>query len=201
MPLSPIIPTFRLVFKYTVLSFQHKLQLYLDAVVSGDSLGYDAVARGGFSNPGLSAVEPAVWNSIKALYRTADTTFDSMTLEQRTGTIWNYVASIAATIGPSGTNVAQKAMMYCLSGKSLGNENMPIYIYELNPGLPGKINSYGGLGADVQTFVDAFWNITGSATDAMPVAWRLSRDGGYSGRWIAAIWDSNEKLRRLRRIK
>jgi len=201
MPASPIVPDYRLVFKYTVLSFTHKLQLYLDVAVSGDSLGYDAVARGGFTNQGLSLVEPAVWNSIKALYRTADTTFDSMTLENRAGTAWNYVASVSATVTPSGTNVAQKAMQYCLSGKSLGNENMPVYIYELNPGLPGKENSYAALGTDVKTFVDAFFNVGGGATSVDPVAWRLSRAGGYSGRWIAAIWDSNEKLRRLRRIK
>jgi len=76
-----------------------------------------------------------------------------------------------------------------------------VYIYEGNLGGVSKLSSYAALDAANKLLVDTFWNVGGAATDLMPWAWRTSKDDtAHSGRWLANISDSNQKLRRLRRI-
>jgi hypothetical protein len=201
MPPGPLTPTFRLVFNYTVSNLAHKAQLYCDCVASGDVSGFDVHQRASLGDAAVSDVSDALWGYMAPFFKSTDTQFGSVIVQERTGTIWNFVGSYSTAVTPSGSTAFAPAFGFVVSMKSVGNQNMPFSMYEGPFGSPSKTISFGALSGAAQDLIDALTNTNGGAVSGDPYNWRLSRSGGYAGRWIAEIVDTNEKLRRIRGIK
>jgi hypothetical protein len=202
MPPTPLVDGWRVTFKYTVDLMQHRCQMYCDTVVSGDSTGYDLVARGGFSNPGFSTIGNAFFNAIVDFYNAANCSFDSAILEEFLSPVgWVVRATTVPSVSPTGAGTPKQAMMKAIPGKAGDNTNLPWYIYETDEISISKLTGYSGLSSRNKRLVDYMWNSGGVATDPMAFAWRLSRGGSYPQRWLSMVNDSNEKLRRLRGLK
>lgn len=198
---TPLVAPYRLTLKYTVSGLGHKFGWYLRTAASADPFGFNTVARAGFSAAGVSTLGAAWWNKIKAFFDPSYCSFDSELLEANVGGSWLYIASQAATVAPTGSGAPLISMGICLSGKDTANKNFPVYIYEGIAGVTQKVTSYAALNAGIAAMVNAVFNAGGTAVDADPVAWRVSRGNYYSQRWLAFVNDSNEKLRRIRHIK
>jgi len=198
---TPITADWRLTFLYTVSLFQHKIRHYLDVVASADPTGYDTQPRGGFANAGVSTLEARYFTRLAPFYRTADATFDGYLLETRSGTTWVYVASGVATVAPSGSTPFERANQVCFSGRDSNNKALPRYLYEGAFGTATKLSSADALGANARALVNYYWNVDAGDDELDAYAWSFSRDQKYAQRWLAWVVDTNEKLRRLRRIK
>jgi hypothetical protein len=198
---QPLTVGYRLIFKYTVNGFQHKQQNYLEAVVSGDPSGFDAVGNGVLSNAGISAIELEMFSLMAPFFGSTGCTFDGWELQKRIGTVFSFLAAGATSVVPSGGSANVPASMVTLSGKDALNRNLPYYLYESRVFNISKVSSYSALSTDEKALVDAVWNTNGGAVAADAYNWRLSRDGEHADRWLAEVLDSNEKLRRLRHLK
>lgn len=198
---TPLTAPYRLTLQYTVGLLVHKARYYLRCVTSADPMGFDTVARPGFTNVGVSTIGARIWGAIAPFYDPAATTFDSEVLEANVAGAWVYVASQAAAVAPSGSGAYAPASMVTFSGKDTSNKNMPVFFYEQFFGGFIKANSYGALSANNKVIANRFFNAGGTAVNADPAAWRVSRGSFYSQRFLALVADSNEKLRRIRGIK
>lgn len=198
---TPISASHRLTFLYTVNSIQHKQQNYCDAVASGDPTGWSVRGRDLVTLEGISNIQTSFFLKIAPFYDPADTSFDGWKLEVYFGGAYLFAAAGVTTTVPTGGGLSNAAMGWDMSGKSTDSKNMHAYLYEGNFRFPTKISGYSSLNTAEKAVVDFFWDTqnTGSADKAY--FWRMSRGATYSGRWLAAIWDTNEKLRRLRGIK
>jgi hypothetical protein len=198
---TTITATHRVTFFYTVAALQHKSQHYCHAVASGDSSGFDIDVRAGFSNVGFSLLPDEFFTMIAPFYKSTDTTFDKGILEERTGTTYVFKAQVNATVTPSGSAVAEPANGFCISGKSDDNRNFPKYIYEGAFGTVQKVSNIAGLSGASQELVNYFFNVLADAINKDAWAWEVSRANNLPLRWLAAVIDTNEKLRRIRHLK
>jgi len=198
---TPITANYRISFKYTVDLFQHRANMYLDCTASGDPSGYNTVARAGFAPVGVSELEQWFFTAIQTYFDPTWASFDGYDLYVESAGSFIPVASGVATITPDGSGAVQLANGGCVSMKDAFNRNMPFYFYEGLVGIPNKISSYAALSVAGKYLVNYLTNAGGTATDFFAYAWRQARSGVYVDRWIANVTDSNEKLRRLRRIK
>lgn len=201
MPPSPLTAPFRIIFRYTVATFVHKKQFYLACNPSADPSGYDTVFRSGFGAVGVSTLADPFFTKLAPFYDPADASFDSWELLQRSGTTWVHIASGSPTVVPTGAVVHQNANQYCVSGKALGNRPINHYIYEGAFGTALKVNSIGGLVSAARSWVNYLFDPDGVAVNTSAFVWAISRDGWLMDRWLSAVVDTNEKLRRERRIK
>ena len=197
---TPLIAPYRLTFRYTVSGLQHRTHYYLDCTPSGDPMGFDTVARPGFSPVGVSTVEPNVFGPQAPFYNPSTCSFDDMILEINVSGAWVFVASMAASGNPTGSGTQALAAMETWSGKDQANQNFPVYWFEKPFNTFAKFNSYAGLSSANKAIANAYFNPGGVAVDEDPVAWRLSRGAVYSQRWLALVTDSSQKLRRIRGI-
>jgi len=198
---TPITINHRLIFRYTVAGLQHKMTFYLGVTASGDVTGFDTVARSGFSPTGLhNAIE--VWfQKMAPFYKAADSSFDSATLEVLISGVWVFLMSYVPSAAPTASGNYVPAGMMAFSGKDLNYKNFPVYLLEPITLIPKKNNSLATMDADSQAAAIALFNVDGSAIDQDPVAWRFSRGGFYSQRWLSQVTDTNERLRRIRHLK
>jgi len=201
MPQEVLSVNYRLTFLYTVALLQHKRQNYLSCVASGDASGYDTVARAGFGAAGVSTLSNRFFSTFAPYYRTADCSFNGWLLETRSGTTWVFVAQGATTVSPSGSGAQALAFGFEIVGKNSNNHVMHNPIYETNALDVNKYRDYSAMSATLKGAVDYYFNVglTDINTDAY--AWKRSRGGFFATRWLAVVTDTNEKLRRVRRIK
>jgi hypothetical protein len=198
---TPLTAPYRLVLQYTVGSLAHRLHVYLNAAPSGDTMGYNTVARPGYGPVGVSAACDNIWLVMQPFYDPTDTSFDSNVIEQRVGGAFVFAGSASPTVAPGGTGSYAPAGGVCFSGKDQSNLNMPFYMYETFFAGFIKASSYAGLSANNKAVANAFFNAGGTATDYMPYAYRCSRAVNvFARRWLALVSDSNQKLRRIRGI-
>lgn len=200
MPQEPMNVSWRVTFLYTVQLFQHKRQNFLNTIASADPSGYDAVGGNGFGNSGVSTLAARFFNTIAAYYRASDCTFDGWQLDHLVSGAWVYVASGGTTVVPTGA-APNLSMMFDVTGKNSNNHVMHNPLYEGAFGTTQKTKSYSALSAVAQGLVDYYYNTGGTAIATDAFGWKRSRGGFYATRWLAMVIDSNEKLRRLRRIK
>lgn len=198
---TPLLATFRLIFRYTVAAVVHKAQFYLPTVPSLDISGYNTNPRGGFAGVGVSTLGNAFFTIIAPFYRPADTSFDSWELLERVGSVWAFRSAGAITVVPTGTIAYQPANQYCIAGKDTGNKNLPRYVYEGAFGTALKITSVGGLVSVARAMVNYHFDPDHGAINTDAFAWSYSRGLQYANRWLSSVVDTNEKLRRVRRIK
>jgi len=202
MPQEPLVANYRLIFRYTVATEQHKHQSYLECTASGDASGFDAIGRvGGGGNVGVSTLVDPFFLIWAPFYRTADTTFDSWELQKRTGGSFFFIASGAATQAPTGTPGAVLATGICVSGKDALNHNLPRYMYDTNVAVPLKDASYGAMGASEKGIVDYYFNVGLAPLSTDYWNWGISKGGYIPNHWLAVVADSNEKLRKIRGLK
>jgi hypothetical protein len=175
--------------------------MYLSCTPSADASGYNTVARSGYAAVGVSTIVDPWFTKMKPFYDPPAATFDGFQLDANVAGAWVYVWSVATAVVPTGAAGYEKAFGVCIMGKSTDNKNMPVYLYEADLGLPTKFTDYASLGANAQALVNAVFNVAGGAANVDPVAWRKSRGSFYSQRWVSWVVDTNEKLRRVRRIK
>jgi len=201
MPITPLIPSFRLTFPYIVDGFAHAFHYYLLASPSVDASGYNTVSRSGFANTGVSTLPARVWTYISPYWKAADTTFGNAHLDRLTFGAWVPVWTEANAITPAGSAAREFAAGLTVFMKSTDNLKMPIVFYELPMGIPNKFISYASLDAVTKGIVDDYANHSGTAGVLSPYAWRVSRNATYTDRWLSVVTDTNEKLRRKRNIK
>ncbi len=198
---TPLTALYRVTFKYTVSLFQHKTRMYINVVASGDPSGYNTVPRPAYPAVGVSLLADAFFLPLTPYFGNANSTFDGILLEHRDGTEWVPLWSGGTVRTPGFVGYGIAAMMYTVSGKDQINRAIPAYIYEgKNVGID-KLSSYTALDANAKALVDYFYDTTGALLGAAAYAWRISRGGSYASRWLALVFDTNEKLRRLRHIK
>lgn len=201
MPPSPLTATHRLTVNYTVVTFPHKMRLFCSLTPSGDSTGFDFVNIRGLANIAGSAVCDRWATVLGPFFSTTDTTFDSFIGEERVGTAFVPVFSHVTAIPPSGPGTAVAAADCDITGKDADNLPVHNYYFEGKDPVPLKRKSYAALVAAEKTLVDYFFNTGGVAAAADAWYWRTSRNQVNPVRWLAIVRDSNEKLRRLRKIK
>jgi hypothetical protein len=200
MPPTPLTAPYRLTFQYTVDGLTHKQRLYLKCTPSADASGFNTIARSGYSGVGVSLLEDR-WSLImRPYYNAAETTFDSWLLEANVAGAFIFVAGGTFTHVPTGSGVYAPASGVVFSGRDTANKPFNVNMYETP--FPGfiKVNSFAALSSGNQDIANYWFNAGGTADDYSAVAWRVSRGGFYSQRWIALVADSNQHLRRLRGI-
>jgi hypothetical protein len=175
--------------------------MYLLAQASGDASGFDAIARSGFSNQGVTDLMTNWWVRMQGLYKPTDTVFGNALLEGQF--LGSYVPLYAEsnTVVPTGSAVREKAAGTTYFMKSTDNIKMPVALYEMSMGIPNKYIAYGSIDTVNQGILDGLANAGGTAGPFDPWAWRVSRNATYCARWLSLITDTNEKLRRRRGIK
>jgi hypothetical protein len=186
---------------YTVSLFQHKQQNYCTAVSSGDPSGYDLTARPGFANPGLQAAVDRFFTRAAPFFNSGDVSFDGWKLETFVSGAWVFTNAGITSVSPSGSGVPEIANGLCISGKSGDNRNFPLFLYEGTFGVATKISSPAGLNTVSRALMNYVFNADGTDINTDAYVWRMSRGSHYAQRWVAWIVDTNEKLRRRRRIK
>jgi hypothetical protein len=198
---TPLVPNHRLIFRYTVGGLQHKQTFYVGLTASGDVTGFDTIARSGFAATGLhNAIE--VWfQKMAPFYDPGDSSFDSATVEVLISGTWIFLSAYTPSAVPTASGDYVVAGSMAFSGKDTANLNFPVYLLEPIILIPKKNNSLAAMDANSQAVAISLFNVDGSAIDQDPVAWRLSRGGLYSQRWLAQVTDTNERLRRIRHIK
>jgi hypothetical protein len=198
---TPITVSWRLTFKYTVRGFQHRAQHFLDVVTSADPSGYDAIGRVTLGNQGVSSLEGRFFTMIAPFYQASTCSFDGYLLEELVSGSWVYRFSDVASVAPSGSTIAQLAFGYGMFGKYEDNTRDNRYIYEVPLTAPNRYTAFGSLAAADQALVDYYFNVSGSPNSEDAWNWEMSRGSSRPQRWISVVIDTNEKLRRLRRIK
>lgn len=197
---APISATHRVSFKYTVLGFQHKQRNYCHAIPSADPSGFDIVAPAPYGNVGFSLIPDQAFIAWNAFFNSATSTYDGADLEVRVGTAFIPIASATTVVTPAGSAPDQQANMFAITGKDGVNRNMPVFLYEGLFGLPNKLRSYSAMTAGQKALVDYYFGVGNTPVALDAFAWRQSRVGGHAQRWLAFVVDSNQKLRRMRRI-
>jgi hypothetical protein len=198
---TPLTAPYRLALLYTTGLFQHKTRFYLDAAAAIGGSGWITQPRSPFATEDIQDVVNQVFTKMAPFYHTPDGTFDGWLLELRSGTTWVYQASGTTTATPSGSAAYEKANELAVTGKDTDVKNLPTYFYEGQFGVAFKGNSPGSLGTPVRALANSIYNIDGTASSLDPWAWSFSRNQQFRQRWLAVVIDTNEKLRRLRRIK
>lgn len=202
MPLAPLTANFRIVFPYVCALEPHKLECYLDCVASADPSGYNTVARTGYTNQGVSAVMSRVWTKLSGVFSSTDASFGNATLYQRFGTVFSPVYTESNTITPSFAGDSLKSYGSVFFQRATNRTKMPLYLLEwaLDAEIT-KVTSYASLGAALKSLTDGFMNAGGTAINTDPYAWRMSKDSNYGTGFVSWVNDTNEKLRRIRKVK
>lgn len=197
---TPITATHRVSFKYTVLGLPHKQRNYCAATPSADPTGYDITCRSPFGSVGFSLL-PDQWAlAVDPFFNSSTTTFDGADLEVYSAGEFIPIASASGVITPSGSAANQPANGMVISGKDGVNKNMPAFLAEGLFGLPNKLSSYAAATTAQKLLIDYFFGVGNTPVAEDAYAWRQSRGGGHAQRWLAFVVDSNQKLRRVRRI-
>jgi hypothetical protein len=198
---TPITAPYRLTFQYTVDSLAHKARFYCDAHPSADPSGFDVSARGGSPAQGVSTLGNAFFLKAAPFYNVATSSFDSWLLEVRSGTTWLFATAGAITQAPTGAGLVQIANALAITGRATDNSQYPRYIFEGTFGSSDKFTALGALNANARALVNYYYNPDATASATAAYFWALTRGGAFAQRWLAFVIDTNEKLRRLRRIK
>src|SRR5690348_8403033 len=125
MPITPLIPSYRITFPYIVDGFAHAFHYYLLATASGDVSGYDTVARSGFGPAGVSTVMTRVWTYISPYWKPTDTTFGNAHLDRLFLTGWVPIWTENNAIVPIGASAREFAAGLTVFFKSTDNLKMP----------------------------------------------------------------------------
>src|SRR5258706_5545665 len=198
---TPLTAQHRLQVTYVASTFAHKLQAYCRLIASLDVTGYDIVGRGALGNIGVSAAVDALFTVMAVFYDPSVASFDGAILQVFNAGAWRYLRSYTTALVPTGGGGVAYAGGWDMVGKSDDNKNLHAYLYEGNFRLVDKQDSYAALNSSEKAVVDYFFRLGGTpaATDAYN--WRRSTGDRYTERYLASVWDTNEKLRRLRRLK
>ena len=197
---TPVSAPNLLVARYTVAGFNHKAQMYCEAIPSADPSGYDLIGRPALGNVGFSTLADPFFTVIAPFYTLVDCTFNSIELWERIGGSYVFQASQVTAVTPTLGGFYQPAAGFDVVGKSQDQRNLHFYIYEGPFGITGKITNYAGASANVKGLIDYHFNTQGAAVATDAWNWRLSRGHWRPDRWLAGVIDSNQKLRRMRRI-
>lgn len=197
---TPISAPYRLSFLYTVLGFPHRCRNFCNVETGAGSSGYDLIARSGGINVDIQDAADEFFTVLAPFYNTDWASFDGWLLEVRVGTEFVFVAGDATTLAPTGGGDPTPAVGWCVSGKSGDNKNFPAYIYEGNFRILSKASSYAALNTAEKAVNDYFFRVGGTPSTSQAFNWRMSRGEERAVRWLASVWDSNQKLRRSRRL-
>lgn len=197
---TPLTAPARLSFRYTVLGEPHVCRAYCQYLGGVDPDTTLLLARSGGSNPTLTDTVDAFFAVVAPFYNPSWATFDGFLLENRVDTEFVYQLGGSTTVAPTGAGTPTPATGWCVSGKSSDNRNMPAYLFEGNFRILGKVSGYSSLNTAEKAVNDYFFRIGGTPLDTDAYNWRKSRGEFYAVRWLASVWDSNQKLRRTRRI-
>jgi len=198
---TPITAPYRLRLLYTTTLFQHACQGFCDVVASADPSGWDLEQVFGGSSIGLQTAVDLFFTKIAPFYNPSWAAFDGWVLEVRSGTQFFFVDSGVTSVVPTGASAFEIANGLTLSGKDDDQRNMPFFIYEGSFGSATKISAPGALGTPARALMNYVFNADATAAAASMYFWRQARSGAPAKRWLAWVTDTNEKLRRERRIK
>jgi len=198
---NPITATHRVIFRYTVDGFQHKLQKYAEAIPSADPTGYDLIGQNGLGTVGFSNVADAIATVLAPFYNAAETTFNACELWVRSGTQFFFVVSTIPTVVPTALVAQVKGYQYAINGKNSAGQNLNTFLYETPLVVPTKVSSFAALPAADKALVDFFYNPGGTAAADSAWNWSQARDIWKVDRWLSVVIDTNEFLRRKRGIK
>jgi hypothetical protein len=198
---TPLTSPYRLSLLYTATSFQHKSRYFLDVSAGTGPSGFDTQPRGGFANVDLQTGVDKVFTKLAPFYNPSFCTFDGWLLELLSGTQFIPAGAGTTTVVPTGSAPVEPANQLAITGKDLNNKNLPTYFYEGQFGVAFKGSSPASMASVLRQLVNIHYNIDATAVAADPYAWSWSRDQKFRFRWLAAVIDTNEKLRRARGIK
>ncbi len=201
MPPQPLTADWRLEFQYTVLGFTHKHHEFLDVVPSADPMGHSTVPVNGGTTQGVSLLVDPFFTAWETWFSMADADFVGAVLQQYNAGSWDYVAFHATSVSPANEGTTVKSSMWDVSGKTNPPFNIHAYMYEGVFGVGDKETSYAAQNTPSKALIDYFFNTGSGALATAAYYWATSKSGAPRDRWLAIVADTNEKLRRLRRIK
>lgn len=200
MPPTPLAAEFRLTFNYTVNSFPHKCRLFLGCTTGGSPSGYTTAPVNGGTAHEISLLADPFWTAIAGFYGSG-ASFNTMQLEEFVSNQWIVRYTKTTTVTPSNVSPCANGWGLDFTGKTDDNGTIHFYLYEHSVSIAGKIVSYASLGAVGQGLADYLFN-TGSAAGTYAAwFWSFSRGAIPRNHWVADIIDTNEKLRRMRKMK
>jgi len=197
---TPLAVSFRLSFLYTAHLFNHKQRNYLACVPSGDPSGYDAVGYVIPGGIGVSTLADPLFTAMAPFYVPANDSFNGWLLEELVSGAWIYRASGVTTVVPTGAGAEFIAGGWDTVGKDSLNKTIHAYWYEGNFRGVDKASSYSALNTAEKEVIDQYFAVGRAIVNTDPANWRKGRGDSHPVRWLSAVWDSNQKLRRLRRI-
>ena len=198
MTATPITPSHRLEFDYTVDHSLHKLHMYLETVASGDVTGFDTVARSGHLGVGLHTAIDRVWTKLAPLFQGASTTFGQVLLASHVGSEWIPLMVYTTAIGASSVVSYAPAVENVFVARDSSYERLNFTLLETVGAAPYHASSYGVLAGPFAGIADMLGNAAGTATDADPYSWQKSRGGRYLASWQSVTASLNRRLRRKR---
>lgn len=201
MPPTPLTATYRIEFRYTVDSFTHKAHMFTKVVASADASGFDTVARAGFTNQGISTVMDNFGVKWPGFYHNANASLDSAVLQHLASGSWLDVYTRILAITGTSANPTQQASGGTWMGKTTTNKKLPFFMYEGIEAGTFKYSSPATMATYRLAMASYLFNTDGLAVDANAWAWRVGRDNTYADHFVSYVVDSNEKLRRIRRLK
>jgi len=198
---TPITVDYRLTLLYTVSLLQHKHRMYMDCIASLDPSGFDAVGYApGVGNVGVSTIADHVFDGMKVFYNPSWSSFDGWILEKYISGAYVFQSAGATATVPTGGGTIALAGGWDTVGKDLLNNTIHAYWYEGNFRLIDKSQSYSSLNAAEKEVIDMYFGVGRAIVPEDPANFRKARSDAYIMRWLSAVWDSNQKLRRIRRL-
>ncbi len=197
---TPLSAQWRVTFKYTVAGFQHRHQMYCNAVASADPSGYSVVGQVIVGNVGVSTLANPFFTLWEPYYVTPETTFDGWEFHRFVSGAWLFRAAGTTSVTPTGTGSAQLSMGFAVVGKDFANKFLPAYMYEGLVGTTAKHSSYSAQTTIEKAITDYYFRQSGTVINTDAWNWRCSRGTSIPQRWLSNVIDSNQKLRRLRHI-
>src|ERR1700690_2054711 len=193
---TPLVPTTKIQWVYTVSGVPHKLVTLVNATLIGgvwNLLDRDLVtthtladAMSGI-NPAFQAISGSDWD-----------TGITGTLFQLSGIVWNPMSVVTDTITPAGgTGILGSQMTMVL--RDINFKQVKVLVMEGTCAVGKHYNSQSAIEAAVGDFAKAF-DGTG-VTAHKPYLWVVCRSGGHligGSPWIGVTTDFNNKLRRRR---
>jgi len=193
---SPIVPTYRLAFQYTVLAYPHTRHEYIAGVTpSSDPTGYDITSHGSVGHVGMSVAADAYWTDLQAYYDASDAQFGACKLQHFVSGAWVTLSQHNTVISPSGGGTFIKGQQTTTTFFDTSFKRYRLILLESEGPVGTKAVSSSGL------WLSALVNHIASpdpSIEAQAGNWVKSRSGASVRNFISQTTDLNNKIRRGR---
>lgn len=198
---TPLTASYRIQFEYTVLTYPHKTRLYCKAFVDGSSAyGFSLTTQdGGTPTVVVEDATDGFWVSIRAAYKSGDTSFGNAVLQKLIAGSWVDEAVIPTILVATGSADTRIAGQITMTGRDTGLHHFKAVLLENAIGIPQKFTSISVGGVPGGLFTDFY--TTQSLHPNRPGAWMCSRANLFVRNFVSATTDVNDKLRRGRRLQ